>query len=106
MSATTDQRFEALAHANKVFRDRARLKADLKSGAVSPVDVLACPPPCLHPVWVFDFLCWSRRPGRQRGVARDLAADWLWKLEISESRPVGELTARQRDELIALLGSR
>ena len=95
-----DQRMEALRRANHVRSMRARLKGDLKSGAVSIAAVLRDPPEYLQTAKVMDLLMAAPKFGRVK------ATRIMEKCRVSPSKTVGGLSERQRAELLAeLLGS-
>jgi hypothetical protein len=87
---------EALRRANDIRVKRARLKKDLKSGAVLIVQVLGEPPEFVSTAKVFEMLLAVPKFGRVK-VAR-----LLNQCRISESKTVGGLSERQRHELIGL----
>lgn len=93
-----DQRFEALARANEIRRERADFKRELRTldpdEALWVVGCLLLVPPA----WAENWVCWdllSALPkfGRVK-VSRTLA-----KHGVSQRRRVGALSARQRREL-------
>ena len=94
-----DQRMEALRRANAVRVERARLKRELKAGDVSAREVLTRPPEYLMTAKVFDVLLSLPKFGRVK------ATRCLNQCRISQSKTVGGLSERQRDELVALLGA-
>ena len=91
-----DQRMEALQRANDIRVRRAQLKKDLKSGEVSIDDVLRDPPEYVSTAKVFDMLMAVPKFGRVK------AARLLQQCRISQSKTVGGLSDRQRQELIGL----
>jgi hypothetical protein len=91
------QRMDALARANHIRTQRAKVKRDLKGGRVS-IDVLLLEPPsCVETAKVFDLLLSVPRYGRVK-VNKVLA-----HCRISPSKTIGGLSERQRTELVALL---
>jgi hypothetical protein len=92
-----DQRMEALRRANAIRVERARLKRRLKSGDVSIGVVLAEPPEFLLTAKVFDMLLAVPKFGRVK------ATRYLNQCRISQSKTVGGLSERQRDELVTLV---
>jgi hypothetical protein len=94
------QRMTALAHANEIRTDRAALKRDLKAGRVSVVSVLTDPPACAETMKVIDLLL------ALRGVGRVKAQTVLRLCKVSPSKTLGGMTARQRAEVVAMLGRR
>ena len=91
-----DQRMEALARANVIRVRRAQLKKDLKSGDVSIEQILKSPPEFVSTAKVFDMLMAVPKFGRVK------AARLLNQCRISQSKTVGGLSDRQRQELIGL----
>ena len=91
-----DQRMEALKRANDIRVKRAKLKKDLKSGAVSIEQILAEPPEYVSTAKVFDMLMAVPKFGRVKSLRM------LNQCRISQSKTVGGLSDRQRQELIAL----
>ena len=84
------QRLRALEQANAIRRARARLKRRIDAGQLSAVDViLACPVEVES--WAVAELLASQR---NWGPAR--ARNFLARTGISEIKPAGELTPRQR----------
>ena len=98
MSATVErplrQRQEALAIANEIRTRRARLKADLRAGAVRVEDVIVDPPACLSSMWACDLLMLAPRVGR-REASRMLWASGVWPMRL-----VGALTSREKLALV------
>src|SRR3954469_14401468 len=91
-----DQRMEALKRANDIRVKRAQLKKDLKSGDVSIDDILRNPP---------EYVSTAKVSAIVRAVpnsARVKAARLLTQCRISQSKTVGGLSDRQRQELIGL----
>ncbi len=95
-----DQRMEALARANSVRVQRARLKRDLKDGVVDVVSIILDTPAYLHSAKVFDLLLAVPKLGRVK-VSRLLTLS-----RVSQAKTVGGLSERQRAELIELLRAR
>ena len=91
-----DQRMEALRRANDIRVRRARLKKELKSGEVSIEQVLREPPEFVSTAKVFDMLMAVPKFGRVK------AQRLLNQCRISQSKTVGGLSDRQRQELIDL----
>lgn len=92
-----DQRMDALARANRIRTERARLKRELKAGRLSIHTLLLNPPEYLETAKVFDMLLAVPKYGRVK-VNKILAA-----CRISPSKTIGGLSERQRSELIFLL---
>src|SRR6202158_1812441 len=91
-----DQRMDALKRANDVRVRRAKLKKDLKDGRVRIETILANPPEYVSTAKVIDILMAVPKFGRVK------AARMLNQCRISQSKTVGGLSDRQRQELIAL----
>jgi hypothetical protein len=91
------QRMDALARANHIRTQRARVKRELKAGRLSIDSLLQEPPSCVETAKVFDLLLSVPRYGRVK-VNKVLA-----HCRISPSKTIGGLSERQRAELVALL---
>ena len=91
-----DQRMEALKRANDIRVKRAQLKKDLKSGDASIEEILRDPPEFVSTAKVFDMLMAVPKFGRVK------AARLLNQCRISQSKTVGGLSERQRNELVSL----
>ncbi len=91
-----DQRMEALKRANDIRVQRAKLKRDLKQGAVRIESILREPPGYVETAKVFDILMAVPKFGRVK------AARLLNQCRISQSKTVGGLSDRQRGELVQL----
>jgi hypothetical protein len=89
------QRADGLRKANEVRAARARLKRDLKSGAVAIDDVLRSPPPFVATMPVADAIACLRKFGPWR-VGRVFAISG-----VPRGRRFEELTAHQRSALAA-----
>jgi hypothetical protein len=87
---------EALRRANDIRVKRAQLKKDLKSGDTSIEEILRDPPQFVSTAKVFDMLMAVPKFGRVK------AARLLQTCRISQSKTVGGLSDRQRQELIGL----
>lgn len=94
---SAEQRRQALALANHVRRERAALKAALKSGSVAIEDLLTARPPVLATAKVADLLLALPQHGPVK-VAR-----LLERCRVSPVKTVGGLSERQRGELLASL---
>lgn len=93
------QRLQALARANKVRLARAELKRRIADGDVSAADIiLACPEEAAS--WSVGELLMSQR---RWGINR--CRKFLARNQISEIKPIGTLTERQRQMLAAQLKS-
>ena len=91
-----DQRMDALRRANDVRVRRAQLKKDLKDGKVRIQMILGDPPEYVETAKVIDILMAVPKFGRVK------AARFLNTCRISQSKTVGGLSDRQRQELIDL----
>ena len=87
---------EALKRANDIRVKRAQLKKNLKSGEISIEQILADPPEFVSTAKVFDMLLAVPKFGRVK------ATRLLTQCRISQSKTIGGLSDRQRQELIAL----
>jgi S13-like protein len=92
-----NQRMDALARANRIRSERARLKRDLKAGRISIHTLLLKPPEYLETAKVFDMLLAVPKYGRVK-VNKILST-----CRISPSKTIGGLSERQRSELVFLL---
>ena len=99
MSATAEQRNSNLQHANEVRLARASLKRRINAGKITAAQVILEPPSAALNWEVGDLLTAQRRWGASR--SRRL----LGFNRISETRPVGALTARQRTVLAGQLSA-
>lgn len=93
------QALSALAKANEIRSRRAALKRDLKAGRVALEEVLANPPAYLVSMKIVDLLLAT--PKLRLAKANRL----LVRSQISAIRPVGRLTDRQRQRLLAVMGN-
>lgn len=91
------QRMEALARANHIRTQRAKIKRELRAGRISIDKLLLEPPSCVDTAKVFDLLLAVPRYGRVK-VNKILA-----HCRISPSKTIGGLSERQRAELVMLL---
>lgn len=98
-AAPHHQRHAALARANTIRRARAALKRDIQSGQRRVTDVIAHCPPEAHSMPVFELLGAQHRWGEARSLRV------LRRVELSETKPLGHLTPRQRQLLIKGLQS-
>jgi hypothetical protein len=92
-----NQRMDALARANRIRTERARLKRELKAGRISIHTLLFEPPEYVETAKVFDMLLAVPKYGRVK-VNKILAT-----CRISPSKTIGGLSERQRSELVVLL---
>ena len=91
------QHLRALEHANRVRLARAHLKRRIAAGEVSVGEVVLACPWHVHSMEVSDLLMSQRRWGQAR--CRRL----LVSIGVPENKPVGTLTERQRQALVAVL---
>jgi len=96
-SRSAEQRLGALAKANEVRRERARLKRELATGRVEFERVISDPPACAQTAILRDLLLAVPRVGPAR-ADRALA-----RCQISPNKTVAGLSDRQRAALIQLL---
>jgi hypothetical protein len=92
-------RMIALERANEVRSRRAKLKWQLRDGRVRLNEVLAAPADYLATAEVFELLVAAPQIGPVK------AARLLTRASVSQSKTVSQLSERQRDRLIELLGS-
>lgn len=92
------QRMSALSRASQVRTGRAQLRRDIADGQVTIDQVLCDVPDEAATMQVVELLMCQRRWGRVR--ARKL----LKQVPVAENRRLEQLTGRQRDVIIALLG--
>lgn len=94
---TIDQRFAALAVANQVRVERAKLKKAIKSGEVKAQAILADPPGYALTMKAHDLLLSVPKFGLVK-------ANRAMKLcMMSPSKTIGGLSPRQRDALVEYL---
>ncbi|MFA5801860.1 MAG: integration host factor, actinobacterial type [Thermoleophilia bacterium] len=91
---TLEQRLDALRRANNVRSQRARLKKDLKKGAIKIDEILAAPPEFIKTAKVIDVLLAVPNCGKVK------SAKVLNHCRISPNKTVGGLSERQRRELV------
>jgi hypothetical protein len=96
-SPRADQQTQALQTANEIRLARARLKAAIASGDIFAASVLLDPPREAHSWRVGQMLTAQRRWGTRR------MQKFLTRNMISEIKPVGMLTERQRKLLAGQL---
>ncbi len=99
-SRAARQRREALAKANEIRRARAALKQALASGGLQASEALTGGDSRTDGMAVGELV------RAQRGIGRERSRRLLARLGISESRPVGQLTGRQREALASELSRR
>ena len=95
-----NQRMDALARANRIRTERARMKRELKAGRLSIHTILLEPPEYIETAKVFDMMLAVPKYGRVK-VNKILA-----HCRIAPSKTIGGLSDRQRSELVSLLRSR
>src|SRR5579884_3629526 len=84
------QRLRALERANEIRLARAELKRRIAEGGISAAQVIL-DPPCAAESWeIGELLMSQRRWGSSR------CRKFLMRNQISETKPVGALTERQR----------
>jgi hypothetical protein len=93
------QRLRALEQANQVRLARAELKRRITDGAVSAAEVILDCPDAAQRWTVSDLLMAQRRWGVTR------CRKFLERNDISEIKPIGSLTDRQRRMLATQLGA-
>ena len=91
------QCMQALARANEVRLARARLKRAVGAGDRSAIEVVRDVPWEADTMPIGELLCSQRRWGRAR--SRKL----LMGIHLSEAKPLGSLTPRQRRLLVGAL---
>lgn len=93
------QHLRALARANEVRLARAELKRHVLSGELDAATVVLDVPWAAETMSIGDLLLSQRRWGHTR-VRKVLAT-----VPMSEGKPIGTMTERQRHALAAALGS-
>lgn len=93
------QRLQALERANEIRLARAELKRQIACGHVSAGDVILEPPSEAQSWAIGELLLSQRRWGSTR------CRKFLVRNQISETKPVGALTVRQRRLLALQLSS-
>lgn len=91
------QCMQALARANEVRLARARLKREVGAASRSVIAVVSDVPWEAETMPIGELLCSQRRWGRAR--SRKL----LMSIRMSEAKPLGSLTPRQRRLLVGAL---
>lgn len=84
------QRLQALERANEIRLARAELKRQIAYGAISAADVILEPPLEANSWAIAELLLSQRRWGDTR------CRKFLLRNQISETKPIGALTERQR----------
>jgi hypothetical protein len=91
------QRKEALQSANDVRKYRGQIKKDLKAGKLSIIDLVLEPPEKIQKMSLSTLLLATPRFGWSK-------VDYMMKYcRISPAKLVGDLTERQKAELVAML---
>jgi hypothetical protein len=88
--STEPQRLRALEHANAVRLARAELKRRIADGEISAADVILGCPDAVRKWTVAELLMSQRRWGSTR------CRKFLERNGVSEIKPIGSLTERQR----------
>jgi hypothetical protein len=100
-SETTDrflaQRMAALGNANEVRTYRANLKRDIKAGRALVHNLLLEPPELIETMKLFDLMLAMPKYGRTK------INKILQQCRISPAKRVGELSVRQRTEIVSML---
>lgn len=96
---SVDQCMDALAQANVIRIERARLKREAKAGRGSVRMMLEDPPEAIGSMYVLDLLMAKPRVGRVK------AEQILRACEVSTRKRVAGLTGRQRKALIVAVGA-
>lgn len=91
---TLEQRLDALQRANAIRSQRARLKKDLKRGAIKIDEILNDPPEYIKTAKVVDVLLSVPNCGKVKSTKV------LNHCRISPNKTVGGLSERQRRELV------
>ena len=97
MGGTLAQSLSALDYANAIRRARARLKREIAAGQISSAEIILAPP-CEAISWPVGHLL-ACQPGWGPAKCRI----FLSRYQISETKPTGTLTERQRRLLAAEL---
>jgi hypothetical protein len=88
---------EALGNANQIRTNRAQMKRDLKAGRTQVHDLLLEPPEWMESMKVFDLIMACPKYGRVK-VGKILRI-----CRISSTKPIGELSVRQRIDVVSRL---
>lgn len=97
MKTSEPQRLRALERANEIRLERAALKRRIVTGEVSAADVILDPPRAAESWSLGDLLMSQRRWGTTR------CRRFLARNGITETKPIGTLTDRQRHVLAEAL---
>lgn len=99
-AAAVPQHIQALEHANRVRLARAALKRMVRAGDVEASGVVrSCP-------WEAETMSVSELLRSQSRWGRTRTRKFLMPLAVSENRPLGRLTLRQREMLAGALESK
>lgn len=90
----------ALRKANRTRLWRARAKAEIKAGRMSPSELMADPPEHARKMKVIDLLLATPQVGRTK------AMKILRRAGVGPTRVLADLTTRQRSEVLAALPRR
>lgn len=98
------QRREALAHGNRVRLARAEVRRRIRNlpgmaGRALAVEVLRDPPEHCGGMEVFQLLVCVKGLGAARATSMLIGAG-----VVAQRKPIGELTVRQREVLVGMLG--
>ena len=96
-TAAAPQHMQALAQANKVRLARAELKRQVADGELSVADVVLECPWEAESMSIADLLMSQHRWGRTR------CRRFLAQVPMLETKTIGSMTQRQRDQLAARL---
>lgn len=102
VTARYEQRMAAIERANEIRRARAELKRRIAQGDVPVREVILDPPMEAHSWELGDLLLAQRRWGRTRMV-KFIGRLRLLGVHVSEVKPVGALTERQRSQIALVL---
>jgi hypothetical protein len=91
------QRMAALGNANEVRTYRANLKRDIKAGRASIHNLLLEPPELIETMKLFDLMLAMPKYGRIK------INKILQQCRISPAKVIGELSPRQRIEIVSRL---
>jgi len=100
LQSPPSQRLEALERANEVRKKRAQIKRELKAGRIRIETLLQNPPSCVETAKAYDILLAIPKYGRVK------TNKVLVQCRVSPSKTIGDLSQRQRTELVTLLRSR
>jgi hypothetical protein len=95
--ATSAQRLRALQQANHVRHVRAVLKAHVAEGQITAAEVILACPPEANGMPIAQLLATQRGWGHARSAA------FLAEVSVSDKKPIGSLTKRQRRNIASML---